>query len=322
MRIFFSNYHVAVNKCFVDDVLATGHEVVMPTRDFLNTNFFAPNDEHFSQAGVYYPRSYGELMSDGYGPMAIVIPCMQMFPMFKKLWVDRDKKDVLIYMPVQSESLEVYDFDSDFIITHDLNYHRASPAKYKILYFSRPLMFRGARSESDCKFAYYNRDIDTFVHNLYTPRMEQELRQVNEFQDAFGRSIRRFGCGCPNLWINQQEVQERMAVNMFTLSYKRPETWAQTVLQSMLIGTPCIFLKQFMSRATIREYLITPDNSIIGDSPRDCVDQINKLSFEQYLTMCVEACSIAEMYCNDELRINKLEWLLDKAELRLNEING
>ena len=44
-RIFFSNYHISVNRPLVEDLVACGLEVVMPDGSF-PISFFAPNDQH------------------------------------------------------------------------------------------------------------------------------------------------------------------------------------------------------------------------------------------------------------------------------------
>jgi len=71
MKVFFPNYHIAVNQTFVSDVIATGNEIYQPAEDWRgeHISFFAssePNSKHITyQEWLEMP------------PMAVVIPCEQ-----------------------------------------------------------------------------------------------------------------------------------------------------------------------------------------------------------------------------------------------------
>jgi hypothetical protein len=330
MKVFVTNYHIAVNHCLVDDLRSIGLEVLMPKTDFYNSNFFAPNDEHFSKSRVV-PVDKEVFMQ--MPPMAIIINCDQLYKPLMTLYEERDKQDTLIFMPVQSESISVFDINgSDFIIAHDLNYYRKTTAKYKILYFSKPLMFRAPREERAAsrlfamfKDAYNSYEscnfIKSYVNNYQDERFYDERFEFSRFENRMRCKIPQFGYNCPDGWLAQDKVQDEMVDSLFTLSFKRPETWAQTVLQSMLLGVPCIFLERFLQYATIRDYLITVDNSIIGQTVEQCVDRIKSLPSEQYLTLCHEAKSQAQLYCEDSNRRSKLKWLFDKVQIKLEPDN-
>lgn len=85
------------------------------------------------------------------------------------------------------------------------------------------------------------------------------------------------------------------------------------VNESMLLGTPCVFLEKFLYSTFKGGYLINPDTAILGKTVNDVVKQMLALSFEQYETLVNEAYSQSQMYCNDEVRVEKLRWLFGKV---------
>jgi len=130
MKVFFPNYHIAVNQTFVSDVIATGNEIYQPAEDWRgeHISFFAssePNSKHITyQEWLEMP------------PMAVVIPCEQHIEDMKRAVAERGNIDTIIYLTAGANSVDTFPFDTDFVISHDLYYHRKSKAKYKILYFN------------------------------------------------------------------------------------------------------------------------------------------------------------------------------------------
>ncbi len=180
MKIFFSNYHISVNNCFVDDLYAIGMQVVMPTIDFAKgrIGFFAPNDEHSKKHGVSL-ISYEQFMQSE--PMAIVIPCNQMYEDFMRLYEERGKKDILVYLPALSTSIDVFPVDgADFVISHDLTVHRACHAKHKILYFNKPrILIDKKYSNEDIEelFEFINLFLN-FKNEKYDKLFYEELEKM------------------------------------------------------------------------------------------------------------------------------------------------
>jgi hypothetical protein len=83
------------------------------------------------------------------------------------------------------------------------------------------------------------------------------------------------------------------------------------VNESMQLGTPCIFLNEFINN-TLKHYEITEDNSIIGDSVEELVDKITSMSLIDYETLCMASQTISKLYCADEPRLAQLKWLFSK----------
>lgn len=309
MKVFFSNYHISVNDCVVRDLLAIGNEVVMPSQGFgaEHIGFFAPNNEFESLPGV---RIVDYIEWLGMESMAVIIPCNQMYDDFMRLYEARGKKDTLIYLTALSTTVGKFPLDgSDFIITHDLNFHRATKARYKMLYFSKPKMLIEAKKDIAKCFA--ERKLKQYINNFDTERFLLERIEVDKLEKVWGNHITKFGYGMPEGWLSMEESQKNMLDSMFTVVIKRPETWGQAALESMLNYTPCIFLKGMMN-STFREYLINDDTAIIGESVAEIVEKITALELENYETMCIEAQSQANLYTNDANRQAKLKWLLSK----------
>lgn len=309
MKVFFTNYHISVNHCFVDDLLAIGHTVVMPSQFFANgrIGFFAPNEEHMSKKGVYIVN-YDEFLT--LEPMALVIPCDQLYNDMMKLYEARGKKDTLVYLTALSSTINTFPIHaSDYIISHDMIYHRATKANYKVWYFNRPRIMVGTKR--DIRKTFDEKKIKLYINNFFTERFDPERAEADKFKELWGRPIPYFGYDCPDGWLDMRDVQHQIVDSMFTLVFKRPETWGQMVNESMLLGTPVIMLRKFLT-STFNDYLINPDTAIICDTVEECIDRINSLSFEQYETLCNEARWMSNMFCNNEIRQEKLKWLFNK----------
>ena len=93
---------------------------------------------------------------------------------------------------------------------------------------------------------------------------------------------------------------------------KRRETWGQLINESMQLGTPCLFLRPLLN-STFTQYLINDDTAILGDTVEELVDKALSLDWDQYQTLVNEAYSQSKMFCNDDVRREKLRWLFDKA---------
>ena len=328
MKVFTTNYHISVNPTLVDDLLACGHEVIMPSKDFANTNgkmnngriwFFAPNDEHASKPGVQIVEFDDFLKME---PMAILTPCMQHIDDFHRLWGNRKRVDQMVYLTANSSALDFYPDDAEFVMSHDLYYHRKTDAPYKIWYFNQPKFKVEPKDEDFLRRTFEERKIKLYVNNFYEEGFEPELQAANDFREqwknATGYEIPFYGYGNPDGWPQPPVTHEHMVDSMFTLCFKRRETWGQMVNESMQLGTPCIFLREFLY-STFTEYLITPDVAIVDETVNALIDRILNLTFEQYETLVREAQWQSRMFCNDEIRREKVSWLFDKVESKLKE---
>lgn len=314
MNVFFSNYHIAVNEGLVDDLVAAGATVLMPKDSWGKISFFAPNDEHQGKQGVVL-ISYEEFLS--IDKLAILIPCTQMLDDFQRLALERNKGDKIILLTALSTSLNDFPHDlTDYVLSHDIYYHRATKAKHKMLYFSRPKII--IPDDKDYRRCFDQKQIKLYINNFTKEGFEPELVEAEKFRaqwiEKHNLMVPFFGYGnTENSWLSQEMTQTNMKDSMFTLVFKRRETWGQMVNESMLLGTPCVFLRQFMN-STLKYYEITEDNSIIGDTVEDLIEKIESLSFEQYESMCEATRAIARMHTADEPRRTQLRWFLSKLE--------
>lgn len=316
MKVFFSNYHISVNKTLVDDLLAVGLEVVLPNQEF-HTNghidFYAPNTEHVPNGAKLI--SYEALMKEE--PLVLLIPCIQMVPDFLKFYEDRGKKDVLCYLTANSSAIGIYPDIADYVMSHDLLYHRYTKAKFKMLYFNRPTLYVEKKNHDDLRRSFEEKKIKVYVNNFdkegFEPEYEQALKFKELWQQKTGNTIPFYGYGMKDGWPKPWEVQKHMVDSMFTLVFKRRETWGQMVNESMLLGTPGIFLNQYRF-STFTQYLINEDTAIVGDTVEELIEKIDALSWEQYQSLVNESFFHSQMFCNDELRRQKVRWLFDKIE--------
>jgi hypothetical protein len=308
MKVFFPNYHIAVNQTFVSDVIATGNEIYQPAEDWRSEHisFFAssePNSRHITyQEWLEMP------------PMAVVIPCEQHIEDMKRAVAERGNIDTIIYLTAGANSVDTFPFDTDFLISHDLYYHRKSKAKYKMLYFNRPFVNTELR-EVSFEERFKNKQISVFINNLYKGGFEIEIPIIEEFKKLWfektGVAVKVYGYDNPDGWPQPPLTHNIINELMFVLSPKRRETFGQNVSEAMLAGVPCIFFESTLN-STFTEYLIKKDNSIIAKTAKEAVEKITNLSLEEYETLSMQAKTMVNLYCADQPRINQLKWFLSK----------
>lgn len=332
MKVFFTNYHISVNDCFVSDLSALGHEIIMPTVKFAmdgvdtRIHFFAPNDEHFSTPGVI-PVDYEQFL---YIPenIVLVLSCSQMYDDMIRLYKARGSRDTFVLLSSQPGLGEWVEEKpdwpgSDYLISHSLVFHRKSNAKYKILYFNRPKKLVPSKNPDAFHRSFKEKKIKLYINhfdkrsdrpeNGTFSREKQAAEKFRElWEKAYGWKIPFYGVENKDGQLSMQEAQNSMYDSMFTLAFKGHETWGQMVNESMLIGTPCIFLEDFITDM-FTQYLITPDTAVIGKTVEEIFEKINNMSVENYETLCNEAMSASEMYTSDNNRRAKLYWLLNKV---------
>lgn len=313
-NVFFSRYHVSVNDTLVEDITSQGYTLLMPDNSFSDKIwFFDSNEGHYGDNPNTRLISYSEWLT--LPRMLVVIPCTQMIDDLTGLMKERHNIDIPVYLTAQSNSTNSFPkHGSDYVMSHDLYYHRYTEAKYKMFYFSRPTIL--IEQKKDLKACFDRKEINLYIHNFMTDGFELERPQAQKFSDLWlektGVRVKWFGHGCPEGKLSMEETQRSIVNSMFTFASKRRETWGQLVNESMLLYTPCIFLKRFLN-STFTEYEITKDNSVLVYTAEEAVEQILNMSFEQYETLCWQAKTTAESYCSDEPRRAQLKWLLDKA---------
>lgn len=315
MRVFFSNYHISVNKPLVEDFLALGLEVVVPSRGFASNgriSFFAPNEEHRGATIVEWDQ-YLRME-----PMLMVIPCMQMVDDFLAIWEQRGRKDVILLLTANSDHFGSWQkVPTDFLMSHDLAWHRIAPQRYKMLYFSRPTIMRPKKTADELRRSFDQRKVKLYINNLdhdpgLIPELDAGIEMRHVWESRTGFRMPMFGYGNADGWPSMQETQNHIVDSMFTFVSKRRETWGQLINESMQLGTPCMFLRGLLN-STFTEYLINDDTAIVGDTVEELVDKALALDWERYQSLVNEAYSQSQMFCDEGVRREKLRWLVDKA---------
>lgn len=317
MKVFTTNYHISVNKTLIKDLVAAGLEVLLPSEEFAKNRigFFAPNNEHQGTGATII--SYGQFMGTT-EPMVILIPCMQLIDDFFELYKLRGERDVIMYLTANSDAYKWYPMTgSDYLMTHDLDFHRISPAKYKILYFSRPTILREKKTHEELRKSFDEKKIKLYINNFdkegFEPEYQDALKLREQWLKETDYRMPFYGYGMPDGWLSMEETQSEMVDSMFSIVFKRRDTWGQMVNESMLLGTPCVFLQKYLYSTFKGGYLINPDTAIIGETVEQLVTMMKSMTFEQYETLVNEAYSQSQMYCNDEIRVEKLKWLFGKV---------
>ena len=315
MKVFTSNYHISVNPTLVDDLLAIGMEVIMPSQDFAKKRieFFAPNDEHTGK-GVRMIE-YREFLQIP-EPIVIITPCMHHIEDFERLYVDRGRKDVMVYLTANSDAKNWYPHKMDYVMSHDLHLHRNGDIKYKILYFNKPTVTVKPKTEAELRRSFDENKLKLFINNFDQPGFEPEYQAAQKLKRMWftetGVELPFYGYGMPDGWPQPPETHKLMVDCKFNIVFKRRETWGQMVNESMMLGTPCVFLEEFIY-STFEEYLITNDTAIVAKTVEEAVKRMKEMTWEQYQSLVNEAYSQSQMYCNDDVRRQKLAWLFDKV---------
>lgn len=320
MKVFLTNYHISVNKGLVEDLNAIGLEVVMPSREFASSkqgriSFFAPNEEHLRRARIVHWAEY-EAME----PMLMLIPCTQLVEDFLKIWERRGKQDTLVLLTANSDHIPAWKMvPTDFILSHDLTYHRMSPGKYRMLYFSQPKILRAPKTGEELWKSFEEKKLKLYINNLQgeqhdglKPEYDAAVEMRELWRARTGWTMPLYGYGNKDGWPSPDKTQDHLVDSMFTFVSKRRETWGQLINESMQLGTPCLFLRPLLN-STFTQYLINDDTAILGDSVEELVDKALSLDWDQYQCLVNEAYSQSRMFCNDDVRREKLRWFFDKA---------
>jgi hypothetical protein len=315
VRVFFSNYHISVNRTLVDDLVAIGLDVVMPSSGFASgrISFFAPNDEHSGKVSIVGWEQFKAM-----GPMIILIPCMQMVDDLLRIWEQRGRVDAIVLLTANSDHFGSWmKVPTDFLLSHDLSYHRVFTGKYKTLYFSRPTVLIEKKTADQLRRSYDERKVKLYINNLeHDPGLVPEYDAAREMRAIWslrtGFRMPMFGYGNADGWPSMRDTQAHIVDSMFTFVSKRRETWGQLINESMHLGTPCLFLRPLLN-STFTEYLINDDTAIVGDTVDEIVDKALSLSWEQYRTLVHESYSQSQMFCEDNVRRAKIKWLFDLA---------
>lgn len=190
MKVFCTNYHISVNRTLMNDLVAIGLELIMPSGDFARNpeshiSFFAPNDEHGKIAKIVHWDEFRRM-----GPMIILVPCTQLVEDFLKIYRARGEVDELVLLTANSDHEPAWRMvPTKFILSHDLTYHRKFPG-YKTLYFSRPTILRDKKTGPELQKSFEERKIKLYINNLEGERndgLKPEYEVVDVEPDCGGR---------------------------------------------------------------------------------------------------------------------------------------
>lgn len=306
--VFFNGYHPAVDDCLIQDLLAIGMKIYMPSDTFGQIWFFAPNDRHKQRYPEIEIINKTQFLS--LPPMYLLSPCRQTVESYQNLWRERREVDALVYLNAQTPELGAWEKNYQFVLAQDLNYYREVDATVKMLYLARPEV---PQLQKDYGASFEGKEISMFCNNLRSAAYHAEvLEDLRVFRESYPQT-KFFGFSGEHGNLSRQDAQTQMSRNFLTLSFKSHETWGNAVLESMLLGTPCIFLRKF-NRSIFREYLINEDTAIIGDTVNEVTQRIEKLNRNNYEIMGMEAREIAKLLTSDGPRREHLDWFFSKIQ--------
>ena len=314
MNVFVTAYHNSVNPTLFEDLASIGLKVYAPDNTWgKRIWFFAPNDPFREHATLISYEQFLKLP-----PLAIIYPCNQHLKDFNQLYQDRGCKDVKVHLTAQSITAYPHD-EVEFLLTHDIDFHRLSPSRTKMIYFSPPKLYYP--QDRDLKRAYDNKIARLYINNFRKEGFEPEYAAAKEFRKLWlergGRGGEFYGFDNENGNLTEQGVQEHMRDSMFTISFKRRETMAQVATASMLYGTPLLMLNRFRNNLT-KFYIVTEDNTLIAETVEELVNRALSMTYEEYESLSWATRTMATMYASSEPRRNHLRWFFGKVAERLN----
>jgi hypothetical protein len=315
MNLFSTQYHISVDSGLIDDFTSIGVKMFYPDDTWGDKiKFFRSNREHEGKPN-FHLVSYDQFLM--LGDLAFLIPCEQLWGDFHELMKARNNpNDKLILLTAQNnfERFIPKDYVKN-LLSHDSEFHRISGSPNKMLYFSKPLIL--LNEQKDLKNAFESKKVTLYTNGFTGAGFEPEYTLAKEFRDEWlkhtGYNIQFYGHGNELGQISMPDVQRNMLDSMFTLVFKRRETWGQMVNESMLLGTPCIFSREFIT-STFIDYEITPDTAVIkeGESIPEFVDRILSMSFDEYVSLSYQAQAIAELFTSEQPRRKQLKRFMDR----------
>lgn len=307
--ILFSGYHPGVNDSLIQDFQAIGYTVYMPDSSWGLIQFYGDNHPfaHYDNVKII---TFDEFLA--LPPMFLLAACVQQAADFKHLQEIREKKDIYVWLTATQDAVDFPEDYTDYLISHDIGFHRKSKAKYKMFYFNRPSIEIPVEDEIDFVHKFESGKINCFINELTThPRHTMILDDLHKLRTALPQ-CRFYGYQAEHGNLPRNEVHKLISESMFTIGIKHWETWGQTINESMLLSTPTIHINKF-SINMFHDYLITEDTAVIGDNVDEIVDKIQNMSLDQYINLCIQARTMSLLYTDAEPRRKQLEWLLSNG---------
>lgn len=318
LSVFVTAYHNSVNPTLFEDLSSIGLKVYAPDHTWgKRIWFFAPNDPFKKHATLVSYEQFLKLP-----PLAIIYPCNQHLSDFNQLYQNRGCKDVKVHLTAQSITAYPHD-EVEFLLTHDVDFHRLSSAHTKMIYFSPPKIYYP--QDRDIRRAYDSKIVRLFINNFRGEGFEPEYEAAKQFREHWlakgGRGGEFFGYDNEDGMLSEHGVQEHIRDSQYVISFKRRETMAQVATASMLYGVPLLMLNKFRNNLT-KFYIVTEDNTLIAETVEELVDRALNMTFEEYESLSWSARTMASMYALDEPRRTQLRWFFSKVQERLKDKGG
>ncbi len=300
--VFFQSYHAGVNGCLLEDLNAIGVTVYMPNSSWGKISFFAENNQ-YNFPNIRFISYEGFLKLP---PLAMIIPCTQLLDDMLRLENDRGNIDEIINLTAQDDYGK-YIQNSKFTLSHDLIYHRENKG-IRMLYFNKP--YGVPEIEKDYTKCFSEKQVKCYISDLHSYGPYKEGADLtDEFNSKY--PIKQYGHSERDGMLNRLQLFNELSNSMFTLCFKASETWGQGVNESMLLGTPTIHYRKFLT-SMFKDYLITEDTAIICDNVDEAIERIKTMTLNEYETMCVQARTMSELLTSNEPRRKQLAWFLSK----------
>lgn len=271
--ILIQNYHTSATKALARDFKKIGLDVISPDSDWGMIPSFATNTV-IGSALV----SYDEFIN--HPPLYVLIPCKHHEETLKNL---ADRVNSTIILSVAQQYHEYNPGISDIMLCPDIGLYLgySSFVKHKILYFPRPHL--DASPVKDLRSSYLSKTINSYIS--LPKHWPVGAKCFAEFKRLYKHKCAWYGLEAEDGELLHHQCHEKMVESLFTVHFKEQEAYGLSCLESMMLGTPVIGLRNLMYGTTLGAFFLDKKTSIIASSIEELVEQVNGVSFDQYEEM-------------------------------------
>jgi len=229
-------------------------------------------------------------------PSHVVAGCFEQYSDFTKL---ADEVGAKIIIGVAGNDQPIY--RADYVLSPDIITFNNYPTNAKLLWLHEPTI---PFVQKDIQQAYEGKQINSYVSNYgkffpvgfnYATQFKQSWDKCTFYGDEF-EYIK-----------DRNELANKYISSMFTMYFKDRDCYGQVVLESMILGTPVIAIRNLIAGKTLGTYFLNDTNAIIGGTLYEIFNRLNNLTLEEYRMLSINARDTVLNLTEPTARISKMK---------------
>jgi hypothetical protein len=190
------------------------------------------------------------------------------------------------------------------IITFDIS---PPDIRHKLLYFMRPHL--SATPEKDLQICFLEKKICSYIS---TPHVWVKGHAAYmEFKDKYSHECRSHGFEAPDGHLSHADCNRLMSDSFLTAHFKDDEAYGLSCIESMMLGTPILGLRNLMNDKTLGRFFLDESNSILVNTVDEALERLYQLSMSDYVEMSQNARKRALELTSDDNTIVRLKQAFD-----------